>query len=68
MVASGAELERVIAGQAKVEDFGAAVARHHDVFGLEIAMDDAGRVRGGEAVAICAARSSVLRTGTGPRG
>jgi hypothetical protein len=36
-------------GQSEVHDPGAAVARHHHVLRLEVAMDDAGAVRGGEA-------------------
>jgi len=34
--------------QAEVQDLGEALARHHDVFGLDVAVDDAGPVRAGQ--------------------
>ena len=37
-------------GESEIEDLGAAVRRHHDVGGLQVAMRDAGRVRGRHAV------------------
>jgi hypothetical protein len=37
------------AREAEVEDAGAAVVADEDVVGLDVAMDDAGRVRGGQA-------------------
>ena len=39
-----------LAGEAEVEDLGSAVFGEHDVFGLEVAVDDAGGVGGGEAI------------------
>jgi hypothetical protein len=41
---------RVQLGDAEVDDFGEPVSGHHDVLGLEIAMDDAGGVRLGQAL------------------
>ena len=37
-------------GEAEIENLGAAVARHHDVVGLQIAMDNAGGVSGSKSV------------------
>ena len=34
--------------EAEVEHLHVAVAAHHDVLGLDVAMDDAGGVRGGQ--------------------
>ena len=39
-----------LAGEAEVENFYAALAGDHDVFGLEVAVDDAGGVGSGESV------------------
>jgi hypothetical protein len=40
-----------LAGEAEVDDAGAAVVVDEDVVGLEVAVDEAGAVGGGEAVA-----------------
>ena len=40
---------RALAGQAEVEDLDAAVAGQEDVLGLQVAVDDAFLVRGGQA-------------------
>ncbi len=40
---------RGLACQPEVQDLGRAVVGHVDVVGLQVAMDDAARVRGGEA-------------------
>ena len=53
--ASGVVFAEALAGlrqlrQAEVEHLDDAVRRHHDVAGLEVAVDDAARVRGGERV------------------
>ena len=53
--------------QTEIEDLGAAVARQQDVVGLEIAVDDTGRVRRARPLAIWAAMSSVFRSRTGRR-
>ena len=39
-----------MAGEAEVEDLYPSIFGEHDVFGLEVAVDDTGGVGGGEAV------------------
>src|ERR1019366_7828593 len=39
-----------LAGQSEVEDLDPGGCGQHDVFGFEVAMDEAGGVRGGDAV------------------
>jgi hypothetical protein len=55
---------RLGAGEAEVEDADAAVVADHDVGGLEVAVDQAGRVGGGEALAGLAEHGEDL--GEGP--
>jgi hypothetical protein len=68
IVAEAEALHRIVGGQAKVEDLRAAGARHHDVLGLEIAVDDAGVVRRGQAVRDLGreVESSLERDGSAP--
>ena len=53
-----------LTGKAKVEDLDEAAVGEHDVGGLEVAMEDADQVRGGEAVGdLDAGRKDKLQTG-----
>ena len=52
-------------GQPEVEDLDEAVARDHQVLGLEVAVNDAGSVRLGRPSAICTAISRRRFVGTG---
>ena len=56
---------RAVAGQAEVDDPDGAVVRDHDVLGLEVAVDDAGGVRGRQAPAGGEEDRANLRPGAG---
>ena len=51
---------RLPAGQAEVQNLGAAILRDHDVFRLQVAVDHAGGVGGGETVGDLRAISNQL--------
>ena len=61
VISPAADVDRL--GETEVENLDLVVAGDHHVLGLEIAMHDAARVRGGDALARSAARSATARRG-----